>query len=60
MHYESHRTTLPEYNTRYENGDTLTLGDGTEWEFFEASGWVPVAVRPVRNPVSTRSGSWAR
>lgn len=52
MHYESHRTTLPEYNTRYENGDTITLGDGTEWEFFEASGWVPVAVRPVRNPVT--------
>lgn len=52
MHYTSHRTVLPEHNARYENGDTLTLGDGTEWEYFEASGWVPVAVRPVTNPVT--------
>lgn len=52
MHYTSHRTVLPEHNARYENGDTLTLGDGTEWEYFEASGWVPVAVRPVKNPLT--------
>lgn len=49
MHYTSHRVELPPTHPSYQNGDTLTLGDGTEWEFFEASGWVPAAVRATKS-----------
>lgn len=45
MDYVSHRVVLPEYNSRYENGDTITLGDGTKWEYFEALGWVPASLK---------------
>ena len=40
MHYTSDKMLLPS-NTAYKNGDTLTIADGTTWEFFEASGWHP-------------------
>lgn len=41
MHYTSNLVTSPSNLPGYKTGDTISMGDGSAWVYYEGAGWVP-------------------
>jgi len=41
VHYTSNIVALPTNLPGYKTGDTLSMGDGSAWVYYEGAGWVP-------------------
>lgn len=41
MHYTSNLVSSPSNLPGYRTGDTISMGDGSAWVYYEGAGWVP-------------------